>query len=310
VWLEGPLAADGRTLRGGEKLVYWRSWPGREHNPIEIAEKFAQALEIYQVPERGVYCRLDHLGEKVDVVSIYQQPGDETRFGTAVVSVLADDLWEYTRLARCGIIFFFDFTRYRSSGFSGWSNLERKQFASDDLFYEFAVDNGIGSFCRGRFIVRPPISQREIAKRRKAFLNRKRHYAIFKAVDLVTSQKIEVSCDPAKLASYFDEASNLPLQMSPVFFKAEVLHRYKANPGKYILGDREISCKGAWFLKTHDVNSAGQVHTYLCYLGDFPYEEQLYWQSVNEWPKAPISRRAFQTDFGGSTRLTMIPFFH
>lgn len=41
------------------------------------------------------------------------------------------------------------------------------------------------------------------------------------------------------------------------------------------------------------------MHTYIGYLANLPYEEQLYWQSFNEWPKAPISKRAFENDFEG-----------
>jgi hypothetical protein len=54
-----------------------------------------------------------------------------------------------------------------------------------------------------------------------------------------------------------------------------------------------------WHLQTFDVNEAGQVHTYLRYLAYLPYKEQLYWQSFNEWPKGPISKRAFRTDLEG-----------
>ncbi|MDQ3830056.1 MAG: hypothetical protein M3361_12285, partial [Candidatus Tectomicrobia bacterium] len=54
-------------------------------------------------------------------------------------------------------------------------------------------------------------------------------------------------------------------------------------------------------------NEAGQVHTYIGYLADLPYEEQLYWQSFNEWPKGPISRRAHQTDIIGDWYLEHEP---
>lgn len=47
------------------------------------------------------------------------------------------------------------------------------------------------------------------------------------------------------------------------------------------------------------MNEEGQVHTYLCYLADLPYEEQLYWKSFNEKPNGSISRRAYETDFEG-----------
>jgi len=47
------------------------------------------------------------------------------------------------------------------------------------------------------------------------------------------------------------------------------------------------------------VNEAGQVHAYICYLRDLPYNEQLHWQRHNEPPQASISTRAFTTDFAG-----------
>jgi hypothetical protein len=82
VWLEDPLADAGKTFKGGEKLVYWRSWAGRDRDPIEISQKLAHALDIYYVPERNAYCRLDELGDPVDVVSFHHDPGDDSRFGT------------------------------------------------------------------------------------------------------------------------------------------------------------------------------------------------------------------------------------
>jgi hypothetical protein len=78
-----------------------------------------------------------------------------------------------------------------------------------------------------------------------------------------------------------------------------VLDKYKTDPEKYSLEPRSISCRNAWHLQTYDVNTDGQVHTYLTYLGNLPYSEQLYWMAFNESPKSPISRRAFTTDFMG-----------
>lgn len=95
--------------------------------------------------------------------------------------------------------------------------------------------------------------------------------------------------------------------MSPAFFKPEVLVKYKTDSEKYRLLGRSISCRGAWSLQTYDINDAGQVHTYLVYLRHLPYEEQLYWKSYNEPPKAAISKRAFTTDFEGTWHLEYDP---
>lgn len=135
-----------------------------------------------------------------------------------------------------------------------------------------------------------------------------RKYATFKIFDRKNGVNIETSCAPKFLSNYFQE-SNLPWEISPAFFRPEVLHRFKADPEKYTLEDRSISCRNAWYLKTYDINEAGQVHTYIGYLAGLPYEEQLYWQAFNEWPKGPISARAYQTDIVGDWCLKYEPLY-
>ncbi len=94
--------------------------------------------------------------------------------------------------------------------------------------------------------------------------------------------------------------SDLPFESSPVFFRPEVLSKYKADSDKYRIDGRTISCRGTWSLQRLDINEAGQVHTYLIYLRHLPYEEQLHWKAHNEAPKGPISHRARLHDFEGS----------
>jgi hypothetical protein len=60
-------------------------------------------------------------------------------------------------------------------------------------------------------------------------------------------------------------------------------------------------------LRTYDVNKEGQVHTYLRYLGELPYNEQVYWLAFNEWPKGGLSARAITTDFKGAFYLEHEP---
>jgi hypothetical protein len=206
---------------------------------------------------------------------------------------------EYMRLSDMGMVIFFDFTRVRYGSFSGWSGETHFDRKSRDLFYHGGVQAG-ASYVNGRMIVRPAVTYEQIVKSRiEARDPTSRQYASFKAIDLRTKERIEVSSDPKGLSNYFQKDSTLPLEMSPVFFKAEVLHKYKADPEKYDLHDRSINCRGTWSLETFDINESGQVHTYLRYLAYLPYKEQLYWQSFNEWPKAFLSERAIATDFRG-----------
>ena len=82
-------------------------------------------------------------------------------------------------------------------------------------------------------------------------------------------------------------------------FRPEVLLKYKADPDKYTVGERDIGCRASWTLRGYDVNDAGQVHAYICDLRNLPFGEQLYWLSYNEDPKAGIYKRAVVNDFEG-----------
>jgi len=125
-----------------------------------------------------------------------------------------------------------------------------------------------------------------------------KQYCSYIAHDWKNKNLSEISCDPSCLANYFTE-SDLPFEITPAFFKPEVLSKYKSDRAKYKLDSRSVGCRGAWHLETFDINSAGQVHTYLIYLSRLPYEEQLHWKQFNEHPKAPLSDRAIKTDFEG-----------
>ena len=129
-----------------------------------------------------------------------------------------------------------------------------------------------------------------------------RNYASFIINDWRNDNIVEVSSAPEATTNFFVANQNsLPFELSPAFFRPEVLSKYKTDRDKYTINEEQrfIECRGAWHLKTYDVKEAGQVHTYLCYLRDLPYQEQLHWKSYNEKPKAPISKRAWENDFQG-----------
>ena len=301
VYLSPPMASYGAVLENGEKLIFRRTWPGAEDVSTELSQRLVHALQLHYAEERNAYCRIDESGDVDDIVKVVDRPSERVGESVCVVTIRSEEFFEYARLADMGVVFFFDFTRYRPELFTSWPN--RGQFERDDpaLYFNGSVVPGVGSYINGRQIVLPPIELRQIVRRHQDRRDpKKQQFATFKALDLKTGNRFEVSCDPACLSNYFEPGSNLPLEMSPAFFRAEVLHKYKADPSKYELSARSILCRGAWELQTYDVNDVGQVHTYLRYLGFLPYQEQLYWQSFNEWPKGPLSNRAITTDFEGA----------
>ena len=130
-----------------------------------------------------------------------------------------------------------------------------------------------------------------------------RQYVSFLTHDWRNDKIEEVSTDPESTTNFFDfESNSLPLEVSPAFFRAEVLSKYKADRDKYTIHEatRYITCRGAWELKSYDINEAGQVHAYICDLRHLPYQEQLHWKSHNEKPKGSISKRAYENDIRGT----------
>ncbi|MEI7465111.1 MAG: hypothetical protein WCJ87_07190 [Burkholderiales bacterium] len=300
VYLQAPLSSQCKSLAGGEKLIFRRSFDGVQEgeSPIELSQKLVHALSVHFVPERNAYCRLDQRGDIEDVIRIIRLGEGSGRESLTAVTILTKDLSTYMTLADMAVVFIFDFTRFKPGSFNGWGDHPRIQHREPDLFYNGGSD-GNASYVNGRMVVRSTVPLEQLIEEWKEGSNpTKREYATFKIFDRKNNVEVETSCGPEFLSNYFQKSS-LPWEISPAFFRPDVLHRFKADPEKYSLDDRSISCRNAWYLTTYDINEAGQVHTYVGYLADLPIEEQRYWQSFNEWPKGTISKRAHENDITG-----------
>lgn len=300
VYLEAPLHS-GKSLSGGEKLIFRRSFDGvqKGESPVELSQKLVHALDLHFVRERNAYCQLDKYGDIEDVIRVIRtelSPGWES---LTAVTILARDLSTYMTLADMALVYFFDFTRFKSGGFNGWGDHPRIDRKAPDLFYH-GGSIGNASYVNGRMIIRSTIPLQQLVDEWKEESNptRTKEYATFKIFDRKNNIEIETSCAPEFLSNYFQK-SDLPWEISPAFFRPDVLHRFKADPEKYSLDDRSISCRNAWYLRSYDINEAGQVHAYIGDLARLPIEEQRYWQSFNEWPKGTISKRAHENDILG-----------
>lgn len=302
VYIEPPFPEDsGSPLAGGEPLVIRRRLEGVHTGPtpIEISQKLVHCLDIHYVEERKAYCRLNDKGDIEDVIKILNLAIPDQLEGREVVTILRKDLDSYMALADMALVMKFDCTRYVAGSFNGWHGVTRYNRDEPDLFFHGGSASR-ASFAHGAIVIRPKttVEDHEEAWRKDFDGDPDREYAVFKIYDRKNDRQIETSCSPEHIASYF-ENSDLPWHISPAFFRAEVLNRFKGDPEKYTLEDRSISCRGAWFLKSYDINDAGQVHAWIWDLSKLPYDEQLYWKAFNEWPKAPISERASRTDIEG-----------
>lgn len=302
VYLADPLDHPGcRSLIGGEALVFRRHFDSVDKGTTrtEVSQKLVHALDLYWLDEEKAFCRLDEQGDVEPVVRIIDLRPHTGRDGDLVVTINARDLARYMVVANMALVWKFDFTRFEPNGFGGWANHAEFKSRGQDLFFN-AISQGNGSYANGVLLSRTALTHQDlVAEQRAKWDPEAKRYASFKAFDWKNKKLEEISCAPSALASYFEKDSALPFQITPAFFRPDVLQRYKADPEKYDLGPRSVSSRAGWSLKTFDINEVGQVHTYLHYLGDLPYQEQLYWQSFNEWPKAGISKRAYRTDIQG-----------
>lgn len=308
VYLQPPLDHPGcQSLVGSEKLVFVRSFEGvKDYEPtIEISQKLVHALGLHFMDERNAYCRLNDRGDIEPIISVYQDVTHDPWQQVRAVAIRSHDLASYMALTGTSLVSLFDFTRFAMGGFNGWPEGAEDVFETRDLYYRQRKVPQHASYVNGQIVLRTSITPEALAEEWKAEEEKGNlQYASFLIIDRKNDHElVETSCSPDHIVNYFTDSS-LPWEISPAFFRPEVLQKYKSDPEKYTFGDRSISCRGAWHLKTYDINDAGQVHTYIGYLANLPYDEQLYWQSFNEAPKAGISERAYQTDILGEFTTT------
>jgi hypothetical protein len=313
VWVERGLRHTGSTTLGGAmQFIFGRTfegWSGSGRTYFDLHQEYEHLTGIHWRPEFRAYCRYNDSGDLEPVVTV-TNPEDK-RSAITLVSFEWEPLEEYLAASNSSLVRMFDFPLLRLSGFSGWSNGAPDEYReSETFFYHQKIMEGYAAYTRGIQIIR-------IGRPAKSIFtgitdgwrgqgNKK--YVEFIAYDWRNGQVRKVSTDPSATTNYFNtEGNSLPFELSPAFFNPEVLLKYKADRDKYTVTERDVSCRAAWHLEGIDVNEAGQVHAYICYLRRLPYSEQLHWLSFNEPPKTSISERAITTDFKGEFLSTMGP---
>lgn len=303
MWIErGDKLRGAKALNDATDLLFVRTfegWKGEGARYVELNAEYTHLNGIHWRPEYSAYCKYDANGDLDEDVSVTMR-GDASQL--SLVTFGRKHLMEYLAIAGCSLVRMFDFTLLRYGSFNGWPDgPEDVHDASDSLFYRQKVTGG-AAYTRGVQIIRPTPSHEEVFSTIKDRWSGKegKQYVEFIAYDWRNRVVGKVSTDPLGTTNYFEaEGNRLPFELSPAFFRPEVLSKYKTDRDKYTVEERSIDCRAAWHLKGYDVNEAGQVHAYICDLRRLPYSEQLHWLSYNEEPKASISHRAFTNDFKG-----------
>jgi len=291
-----PLNDTGtNALDRRQPIIYYRRFEGYskgEETYLELDQRIAHILGLHWYSKMSAYCKLDHLG---DIKTVIQN--SITDKGLLSVADLSE-LNFYMFLTDSAIVRVFDIMRFKGISWPTKKSSDKiihLEEKNTELHARLVTALDTQSYLRGFQIIRrssPDNLMQRVLEGKDPIQN---EYAPFIALDWKHKRVHECSCSPKNLASYFEE-SDLPFQVTPAFFRPEILLKYKQHPDKYTVEQREVLCRGTWSLR-YDINEDGQVHAYLCDLAYLPYEEQLYWKSFNEPPKNGISKRAYKTDF-------------
>ncbi len=303
IWVErGASGTGSKILAKGSHLIYGRTfegWSGEDRDYFELSQEYAHLEGLHWRPEQRGYCKFDEQGDLKPCVSITKRNSINE---ISLVTFDRSSLDSYLAASNQVLVRLFDFTLLDRSNFSSWGGGDEAILdINGTLFYRQKI-NGDAAYTRGVQIVRPRRSKSLIFSDMKGgfYGEKDTNHFEFIAYDWRNHRVRKISTDPKETVNYFETENNdLPFELSPAFFKPEVLLKYKADKDKYTIGERDIHCRAAWYLEAFDVNEAGQVFAYMCYLRRLPESELLHWLSYNEEPKASISKRAFVNDFEG-----------
>lgn len=237
---------------------------------------------------RDAYAKISNNGDIEEIVKIYAEEClgvDEGIVATIATSELRRILHELKSV----YVLLFSSDRWLTEDvYYGSGNCQRKsvELPEKNLYCELVESGKEFSVVRG---FRVMVSARDVSCKQR------QQYESFIAYDNKHKNFKTISCDPEKVNSF--QSGKFPHALTPVFFRPQILDKYKNDPQKYafINDNRAVRCLDRWMMK-FDINEENQVHAYLCDLSLIPYQEQSYWKSYNIESMGSISTRSFNTD--------------
>jgi hypothetical protein len=299
--IEAIVHAPGQVvgsaaLNHAEPIIYERSFSrrGPDQSYVEANQKLIHLTDLHWLDDRNSFCRLDEHGDIVDAIKLHQQePG-------LLCTIDIETLHRYLAITRQALVQLFDV--HRCVDWSQWrfyesrDQEETRRFRMENLIIEKVVlrsTEGVDrTTFRGVQILRAPSETGERRRLLRGTAGDEERQESFIIHDLRSGQIREYPSSGGG-----EDQSIPPELLSPAFFRPQVLDRYKADPEKYVLTLSTIECRGVWFLRSYDVNDAGQVYAYLKDLWSLPHSEQRYWRVFNEKPEAGITERSISQDF-------------
>lgn len=309
VWSDGKWSFSHEGINILEPFVLYRTANYDIGNYVELSQDFRVLLnmhERYISPTERAFVVDNENGDWEKVAEII---GVTTKIKLSV-------LRKYLALRKMNLLIFFDEMRYSQQSFQelGLSPVLNQIEKGPDYIYNYTSlvncsfnGNKSGGWIMGKCVLR----YREKDNNQDSFEQDEKQYADFiYGYDDEGEPKLH-SCKKDTLSNYFVANGDNPLEMTPIFFKKEVLDKYYSNPNKYTVSDGAVGCEGSWSVYV-DNDHRSYMIVPLVYLSYLEYSEQMYWKGYNVAPEKDMgfSETAYARWIEGTFCNPMFPDLH
>lgn len=291
----------GQFEEGIEPLVLYHEFYGMRDDYVEIAEEFRAFHRLYHDRRTNKFWKFDLDGTEEVVAEI----SDRT------VKIRLREIREFLAVKDMHLALLFDSTEFSTSILDELGLKDEVIEHNEGLIsYTLAIRNwtfSLGDDGRksiSRFLGKRLLPPMDKAKVPFLGYSAEKDFPEFLLDVDEDDNEIRFTCDPDKLADYFDGNPNAPHYLTPVQFKKSVLDKYYNEPDKYEIVDSRLSCAGLWGV-TIDNHHDDHVVVWLGDLGrDLPESEWPHWLAHNE-PRMiavsdPFFRRQILGQWAGS----------
>lgn len=307
VWSNGKWSFCHEGTNVLEPFVLYRSANYDIEDYVELSQDFRVLMnmhERYISPTERCFIVDNENGDWDKVAEI---KGVTARIKLAL-------LRKYLALRKMNLLLFFDEMRCSQQSFQelGLTPVLNQIEQGTDYIYNYtslmdchSVGNKSGGWIMGKCVLR----YREKDYNQDSF--EQKQYADFIYGYDEDGEPKSHSCKKDTLSNYFVANGDNPLEMTPIFFKKEVLDKYYSNPNKYTVSDGAVGCEGSWSIYV-DNDQRSYVIVPLVYLGYLEYSEQLYWKGYNVAPEKEMgfSKTAYNRWIEGNFCNPMFPDLH
>ena len=276
---------------GFEPIIIQQYFYPLEEGQLMLSQEFILLLKLYRDND-GNYYSIGESGEK----------GIAVRFDDSHVEIKTKFLMQYMSARQMLYVQFID-SRVSSPKEFSFRNevVDNQAYRSDSFNYSNCYQSNkertlLLSMIYARSIVRPEeVEKCDIWP----YENSDEEYQDFIMGELPDGTFERFSCNPSRLGTYFGANPDAPHYLTPIYFRPEVLDKYRRNP-IFEVCERKLFCGSQWGVAIDNVKPE-RVMVYLGDLGrDLPEAERKHFLQYELSPTdQSISEEVVAGDFFG-----------